>query len=107
MITIGWTDAGIQGAPNGLRDGGLAERGPAAVVSPPPAASSTQAAAEAWPLVKDSTDVAALEAFIRRHGDNFLGDLARTQLERVKEAERRLTREKTAGRGGAIKSIIV
>lgn len=46
--------------------------------TPPPAAAS--AAAEAWGAVKDTSSVAELEAFVRRFGDTFYGDLARTRL---------------------------
>lgn len=47
---------------------------------PSPQGSGNSAAAEAWPLVKDTTNIAALDAFIRRFGDTFYGDLARARL---------------------------
>jgi formylglycine-generating enzyme required for sulfatase activity len=102
VITVGWTDGGGSGTPRGLKqDAAPAPSVPAAptppvatgqkTTSPPPAspppASNQSAAAEAWQLVKDTTDIAALEAFIRRYGETFYGDLARTQLERVKTAQ--------------------
>ncbi len=46
--------------------------------SPQPQPGSS--AAEAWPLVKDTTNVSALEAFVRRYGDTFHGDLAKARL---------------------------
>jgi formylglycine-generating enzyme required for sulfatase activity len=51
----------------------------------PPAIQS--AAAEAWPVARDSGSVAVLEAFIRRFGDTFFSDLARQKLDEVKQAE--------------------
>lgn len=49
---------------------------------PPPASAPTRASevAEAWALIKDSNSVAALDAFIRRYGDTFHGDLAKARL---------------------------
>jgi formylglycine-generating enzyme required for sulfatase activity len=85
VITVGWTDGGGLGAPKGLK-----ERAPPASPQPsttvlPPAASPAQgAAAEAWPLVKDSKSIAELEAFVRRHGDTFHGDLVQVRLDDLK-----------------------
>ncbi len=53
----------------------------------PPASAPTptqSAAAEAWLLTKDTSDVATLEAYIRRYGDTYYGDLAKARLENVK-----------------------
>jgi hypothetical protein len=44
------------------------------------AAQGQSEAERAWAVVKDSTSVAALEAFIRRFGDTFYGDLAKARL---------------------------
>lgn len=49
---------------------------PAAAPAPAPGS----AAAEAWGAVKDSASAAELEAFVRRFGDTFYGDLARNRL---------------------------
>lgn len=46
----------------------------------PSAPSRNSEAAEAWQATKDSTNLNALEAFIRRYGDSFYGDLARARL---------------------------
>lgn len=44
-------------------------------------------AAEAWPLVEDSRDVAVLEAYIKRYSDTFYADVARLRIEEIaKEA---------------------
>jgi uncharacterized caspase-like protein len=57
---------------------------PGSSVGAPP--SSTEAA-QAWAIVKDTTSVAVLEAFIHRFGDTFSGDLAKARLSDVKQAE--------------------
>jgi hypothetical protein len=44
-------------------------------------------AAEAWDRTKETTSVVALEAFIRRFGDTYYGDLARARIAELKEAE--------------------
>ncbi len=54
---------------------------------PAPQAPGNSAAAEAWPLVKDTTSVAALDAFVRRFGDTFYGDLARARLGELNKAK--------------------
>lgn len=41
-------------------------------------------AAEAWAAAKDSSHPAVLEAFLRRFGDTFYGDVARARLEELK-----------------------
>ena len=51
-----------------------------AVTTPTPSSSLNTQAAQAWPLVKDSTSIAALEAFVRRYGETFYGDLAKARL---------------------------
>jgi uncharacterized caspase-like protein len=53
-------------------------------ISAPP--SSTEAA-QAWAIVKDMSDISALEAFIRRFGDTVYGDLAKARLLNLKQAE--------------------
>lgn len=59
--------------------------------SPAEAPSSAPLVSDAervWAIIKDSRDIAALEAFIGRYGDSFHGDLARARLAAVKaEAE--------------------
>ena len=58
--------------------------------SPPDAngrrASVEAAAADAWPLVKDASDPAVLEAFLKRYADTFYGDLARINLAKLKQS---------------------
>jgi uncharacterized caspase-like protein len=44
-------------------------------------------AAEAWDRTKDTTSLAALEAFIRRFSDTYYGDLARVRLAELVQAE--------------------
>jgi hypothetical protein len=44
-------------------------------------------AAQAWSLVKNMSDISALEAFIHRFGDTFYGDLAKARLSDVKPTE--------------------
>ena len=44
-------------------------------------------AAEAWDRAKDLLSVPALEAFVRRFGDTYYGDLAKMRLAELKQAE--------------------
>ena len=44
-------------------------------------------AEHAWTAAKDTSNPAVLEAFIRRFGDTFYGDLARLRLEEIKKAQ--------------------
>src|SRR5262249_43482946 len=44
-------------------------------------------AAEAWDRTKDSQSIGALEAFIRRFGDTYYGDLAKVRLNELRQAE--------------------
>ena len=55
--------------------------------TPAPAISRSSEAAEAWDRTKDSASVAALEAFIRRFGDTYYGDLAKVRLAELKKVE--------------------
>ena len=43
-------------------------------------------AAEAWSVTKEAQSIPALEAFIRRFGDTYYGDLAKMRLAELKEA---------------------
>ena len=43
-------------------------------------------AAEAWDRSKDAVSIAELEAFIRRFGDTYYGDLAKVRLTELKQA---------------------
>ena len=56
-------------------------------VPPPPSAPPLSEAERAWPSVKDTSSIPALEAFIRRFGDTFYGDLAKARLTELKQAE--------------------
>lgn len=60
---------------------------PPKVTLPPPAPARLSEAAEAWTVTKDSKSVASLEAFIRRFGDTYYGDLAKERLDDLKQAE--------------------
>jgi hypothetical protein len=42
-------------------------------------------AAEAWTVVKDTTSIAALEAFLARFKDTYYADLARLRMEELKK----------------------
>jgi hypothetical protein len=44
-------------------------------------------AAEAWVVVKDSTNVAVLEAYIARYTDTFYAELARARIEELKKQQ--------------------
>jgi uncharacterized caspase-like protein len=44
-------------------------------------------ATQAWQLVKDTQSIPALEAFVRRFGDTFQGDLAKLRLAELQQAE--------------------
>lgn len=66
---------------------------PAAAVGPPPAStptttapSITREAERAWPLVKDTTNAAILEEYIKRYGDTFYATLARARIAELKAA---------------------
>jgi hypothetical protein len=43
-------------------------------------------AADAWDRTKDTTSIPALEAFVRRFGDTYYGDLAKVRLSELKQA---------------------
>ena len=62
-------------------------------------------AERSWALAKDSKSIAALEAFIRRYGDTYYGDLAKLRLSELKHAEtlKRTTEELGKGPGEAKK----
>ena len=59
--------------------------GPRVVGVPAPAQSSE--AAEAWRVAERTNSVPALEAFIRRFGDTYYGDLAKVRLAELKQAD--------------------
>lgn len=68
----------------------LAGKEAKAEVPTAPAVATGQSSSEAeraWMLVKDSKSIAALEAFVKRFGDTFYGDLARTRLAEVRAVE--------------------
>ena len=44
-------------------------------------------AAEAWSVAKDTTNIPALEAFVRRFGDTYYGDFAKVRLAELKQAD--------------------
>src|SRR5262249_5341026 len=51
----------------------------------PPTSQRLSEAAEAWTIVKDTTSIAALEAFIARFKDTYYADLARLRVEDLKK----------------------
>jgi uncharacterized caspase-like protein len=53
----------------------------------PSAAAIAGEAAQAWGVTKDTTSTAALEAFIKRFGDTYYGDLARLRLRELGEKQ--------------------
>jgi uncharacterized caspase-like protein len=53
-------------------------------------------AAEAWDRTKDTTSIPVLDAFIRRFGDTYYGDLARVKLAELKQAEAAKKKEEEA-----------
>lgn len=60
-----------------------AEPAPPTPVSPP----RMSEPAEAWAQSKDSASIPALEAFIRRFGDTYYGDLAKVRLAELSQAD--------------------
>ncbi|MGP0093877.1 MAG: caspase family protein [Xanthobacteraceae bacterium] len=56
---------------------------PRALAVAPPAGE----AAQAWAVTKDTTSTAVLEAFIKRFGDTYYGDLARLRLRELGEKQ--------------------
>ncbi|MBV1695981.1 MAG: SUMF1/EgtB/PvdO family nonheme iron enzyme [Hyphomicrobiales bacterium] len=69
----------------------LAGRDQPATPSPAPAAPArTSDAAEAWSVAEKSTDPAVLEAYIRRFGETFYGDLAKSRLATMRDERQRV-----------------
>ena len=64
-----------------------APAGPAAGAAPIAPTPSFDPASQAWAAAKDTTNPAILEAFIRRYGDTFYGDMARARLEELKKSQ--------------------
>jgi uncharacterized caspase-like protein len=58
----------------------------AAAPAPSPAQARLSEAAEAWSITKDTQSIPALEAFIRRFGDTYYGDLAKMRLADLRQA---------------------
>jgi formylglycine-generating enzyme required for sulfatase activity/uncharacterized caspase-like protein len=52
-----------------------------------PASPTSSEAGEAWAVTRGTTSIPALEAFIRRFGDTYYGDLAKVRLAEMKENE--------------------
>jgi hypothetical protein len=61
-------------------------KAPGPVPAPPVRPHLTEAA-EAWTVTKDTTNIPGLEAFIRRFGDTYYGDLAKVRLAELKQLE--------------------
>jgi len=76
-ITLGWRDGGTQGPPQA-----------AAARPPAPQPQASEAAERAWALVKDSSDMRALEAFRKQYGaaNPFYDRLAEARVEQIKQA---------------------
>jgi Caspase domain/PAN domain len=77
---VPWTEDGIQRRDRVLFGG---EGKPGA--APPAGPARLSAAAEAWSVTKDTTNVAALEAFIARYKDSYYADLARLRIEELQK----------------------
>ena len=61
---------------------------PEAAALPPFAPSfGRNEAAEAWAATKDTANPAVLEAFVKRFGDSFYGDMAQARLEELKKQQ--------------------
>lgn len=59
----------------------------AAPAAPSAPQNAADPAAQAWAAVKDTKNVAELEAYIRRFGGSFFADLARVRIEQLKTAQ--------------------
>jgi uncharacterized caspase-like protein len=55
-------------------------------LAPPAVSTPSGEAAEAWRAAERTNTIAAFEAFIRRFGDTYYGDLAKTRLSELKRA---------------------
>jgi formylglycine-generating enzyme required for sulfatase activity len=51
-----------------------------------PSAVTSSEVAQAWAAIKDTTNSAVIEIFLRRYGEGFYADLARARLEELKKA---------------------
>jgi hypothetical protein len=76
---VPWTEDGIQRPERPV----FAPDVPATAAVP--TARPTSDAAQAWAAAQGTTSQDVLEAFIRRYGDSFYGDLARARLEELKK----------------------
>jgi uncharacterized caspase-like protein len=75
----------------GITPSAVAQPAPLPAALPPPGQQGRLSeAAEAWTLARDTTDIAVLEAFVRRYGDTFYADLARSRISAL-NAERQRT----------------
>jgi formylglycine-generating enzyme required for sulfatase activity len=54
---------------------------------PLPSNPASSEAERAWPLVKDTLNLAMLDAFIKRYGDTFYGDLARERRKELAQGQ--------------------
>jgi formylglycine-generating enzyme required for sulfatase activity len=52
---------------------------------PPPVTSQFGEAGQAWSIVQNTSDARVLEAFVKRYGDSFYGDLARMRIDDLKK----------------------
>jgi tetratricopeptide (TPR) repeat protein len=80
---VPWTEDGIQ-RPRRVIFGGEGKLEQPISMALPAASLRLSEAAEAWDRTKDTTSIATLEAFIRRFGDSYYGDLAKARLEETK-----------------------
>jgi tetratricopeptide (TPR) repeat protein len=80
---VPWTEDGIQ-RPRRVIFGGEGKLEQPTSMALPAASLRLSEAAEAWDRTKDTTSIATLEAFIRRFGDSYYGDLAKARLEEIK-----------------------
>lgn len=61
--------------------------GGALVCGPEPTQQEVGEAAQAWDRIKDTTSTATLQAFVKRFGDTFYGDLAKQRLSELNAAQ--------------------
>lgn len=77
--SLGGSNVSIVDVPS-VSGGGTSQQAQAPVIAIDPAA-------QAWAAAKDTTNPAVLEAFVRRFGDTFYGDMARARLEELKKTQ--------------------
>ena len=72
-----------------------------ASAAPPTPPTRLSEAAEGWTIAERANTIAALDAFVRRFGDTYYGDLAKVQLAELKEVEAAKQKAEEAARSKA------